>query len=235
MVQVKSQDKALHPGSQGRKPKAEGESPWNITSAIVTILTLLVAYASGVSAYHWPPYNLLSGRHPSHPSVQKTNPSTRHGTENATRPTPTVGPSAKPTSYTCLKKLQITSPHEGTYIANGQEDNILISGTACDLGTSSGWLFDYDPEDGYYYSDYSGGKPSPVVRPSQAGVWYFNDSPIGAPGDNHKMYTITLVLASPACDKALQAMPEIGGDYKIRGLPLGCYPAAAIDVYVSNS
>jgi hypothetical protein len=76
------------------------------------------------------------------------------------------------------------------------------SNRACRLGNDSGWLFDHDSQDGYYYDDYNGNTPIAVVSSSMNGSWYFDDSPIGDPGDNHKLYSITLVLASPACNKA---------------------------------
>jgi hypothetical protein len=70
------------------------------------------------------------------------------------------------------------------------------SATACRLGNESGWLFDLDPEDGYYYDDLGGAAPEPVVQQSQSGIWKFPDSPVGNPGDQNKHYVVTLVLAS---------------------------------------
>src|SRR6185295_3154159 len=52
-------------------------------------------------------------------------------------------------SPTCTNKLTITEP------SNGQEvrgrNGVVVKGTACDLAGDTGWLFDYDPEDGYHY------------------------------------------------------------------------------------
>lgn len=110
---------------------------------------------------------------------------------------------------------------------------MVIKGTACGLGRDSGWLFDFDSEDGYYYDDFGGSTPTPVVQASQTGSWEFPDSPIGDPSDQDKRYTITLVLASPACDKYLRSAPQIDGDYKLRAFPAGCSIVQKVDVYVT--
>jgi hypothetical protein len=145
----------------------------------------------------------------------------------ATAPAPAPAPSA-----TCSAMLRITAPAEDAIIANGG-NGVVVSGTACDLGSDSGWLFDFDPQDGYYYDDYSGSTPAPVVQPSQTGAWQFPDSPIGDPGDQNKLYVITLVLAPPSCARSLSSEPQIDGDYKLRTLPAECSIADQVDVYVT--
>lgn len=121
---------------------------------------------------------------------------------------------------------------EDEIISNGA-NGVVISGNACGLGGDSGWLFDFDPGDGYYYDDIGGSTPTPVVQAGQIGIWRFPDSPIGDPGDQSKRYTITLVLASPACDKSLRSAPQIDGDYKVRAFPAGCSVVQKVDVYVT--
>jgi hypothetical protein len=135
---------------------------------------------------------------------------------------------------TCVAKLRITSPAEDSVIAKGA-DGVSISGTACGLSSDSGWLFDFDTEDGYYY-DFGGTVPGPVVQRSQSGIWKFSDSPIGNQGDQNKHYVITLVLAPPECDNYLRTAPQIEGDYKLRSFPprAGCIIAGKVDVYVTN-
>jgi hypothetical protein len=133
---------------------------------------------------------------------------------------------------TCSAKLRITAPAEGAIISNGA-NGILVQGTACDLGSASRWLFDFDPQDGYYYDDYNGKTPTAVVPSSLRGTWAFDDSPIGDPGDQNKRYVITLVLARPSCDRSLLAEPPIDGDYSVRTLPAGCSIVDQVDVYVA--
>jgi hypothetical protein len=78
-----------------------------------------------------------------------------------------------------------------------------------------------------------GSTPTPVVQAGQTGTWRFPDSPIGNSGDHSKCYTITLVLASPPCDKSLRSTPQIDGDYKARAFPAGCSVVQKVDVYVT--
>jgi hypothetical protein len=140
---------------------------------------------------------------------------------------------AAPTkASSCLVNLRITAPAEDTIVSNGAS-GLVIKGTACGLGSDSGWLFDFDPDDGYYYDDYAGSTPTPAVQSSLSGSWQFPDSPIGNPGDKDKHYTITLVLASQACDKLLRSEQQIDGDYKLRTFPAGCKVVEKIDVYVT--
>jgi hypothetical protein len=147
-----------------------------------------------------------------------------------------LSPPASPSptsSPTCLAKLHIDKPAEGAVIPNGNRMAPIV-GTACDLGSDSGWLFDFDPEDGYYYDDYTGSTPAPAVQPPRSGLWQFPDAPIGSSGDQNNLYTITLVLASPSCDKSLRSEPLIEGNYKIKYFPPGCTVVQKVDVYVTN-
>jgi hypothetical protein len=128
--------------------------------------------------------------------------------------------------------LRITAPAEDVYIPNGAK-GILVQGTACDLGSDSGWLFDFDPEAGYYYDDYNGLIPSPVVLPSKTGSWKYLDIPIGDPGDQNKRYIITLVLASPSCARELETEPPIDGAYEVRAMPTGCIVVDDVAVHVT--
>jgi hypothetical protein len=148
-------------------------------------------------------------------------------------PTDTVISSTPPPQPGCAKKLAITSPIQGAFIADG-DSGVVIRGQACDLSSESGWLFELDSQDGYYYDDYNTDKPTPVVPEGFNGSWSFDDSPIGDSGDSRKLYTLTLVLASPTCDKALRAIPSIDGDYKMRAFPAICKVESSVEVYVSS-
>jgi hypothetical protein len=147
-------------------------------------------------------------------------------------PPPGSASTAAPTRASCPVSLIITAPTEDTIVSNGAS-GVVIKGTACGLGSDSGWLFDFDPDDGYYYDDYAGSTPTPTVQSSLSGSWQFPDSPIGNPGDKDKRYTITLVLASQACDKLLRSERQIDGDYKLRNFPAGCRLVKKVDVYVT--
>lgn len=194
---------------------ASEEGRWTKVGVIVSVLALFLSYVGLALSDHWPPF-----RAPSDPQA------------SAPTPSGTSKPHVPPSTPSCIRKLRILSPSDGAIIANGVH-GVLIKGTACNLGNDSGWLFDHDSQDGYYYDDYNGNTPIAVVSSSINGSWYFDDSPIGDPGDNHKLYTITLVLASPACNKALLAEPTIEGDYKLSAFPGDCRVSASLNVYVS--
>lgn len=180
--------------------------------------------------------NTELGKSGSPGSVAATNPRSTSIPSTSIGTPGTSPPSAAPTptpSPTCQAKLHITRPIEDAIIPNGLKA-APITGTVCGLGSNSGWLFDFDPDDGYYYDDYTGSTPTPAVQPSQQGVWDFPNSPIGDPGDQNKRYTITLVLASRSCDKRLHSEAPIDGDYKLRAFPSGCTVIQKVDVYVTN-
>lgn len=167
-----------------------------------------------------------SSSSPIAPTVTPFTPSPPASTSTSGLPTP------KP-SATCLTELRLTAPLEDAIIANGSKE-ITFHGTACGLGSDSGWLFDYDPEQGFYFFDYNGSTPAPAVQPGQNGAWQFPESSIGDHGDQNKRYVITLVLASPSCAKILLAVPQTDGDYKVRTIPKICTVVEKVDVYVTQ-
>jgi hypothetical protein len=96
----------------------------------------------------------------------------------------------------------------------------------------TGWLFDYDPNDGYYYLDYSTNSPSPVAIAD--GNWAYYDTPIGNKGDRNQTYGITVVLATGACTKALEkSKPDSAGDFRFKTFPSGCQVVDTVDVVVN--
>jgi hypothetical protein len=154
-------------------------------------------------------------------------------TPSLSAPASTSGlPTPKP-SAACHTKLHLTVPVEDAIISDGSKE-ITFHGTACGLGSDSGWLFDYDPEQGFYYFDYNGSTPMPAVQPGQNGTWQFPESSIGDKGDQNKRYAITLVLASPLCTKSLLAVPQTDGDYKVQAIPTICTVVQKVDVYVTQ-
>lgn len=146
--------------------------------------------------------------------------------------TATIRESQSPATVACQDKLSLTSPVEDKSFTSGSNAVMNISGTACNLGSDTGWLFDYGSEDKYYYADYSGSTPSPVAQGPESSTWRFPDIGIGDPGDQAKRYTITLVLASPSCAKYLLTT-QIDGDYKVPTFPAVCAIADKRDVYVT--
>jgi hypothetical protein len=172
-------------------------------------------------------------------SPSQSNPPTAMASVAAARPTSsgepagtapvTAFPSA--TAISCQDKLRLTSPAEDSSFESGNQAVLTVAGTACDLGSDSGWLFDYDPDDHYYYDDFTGSAPAPVVQGAQS-TWKFPDQAVGDPGDQNKRYAITLVLASPSCAQRLRTT-QIDGDYKVRAFPEGCTVADTRDVYVT--
>ena len=100
------------------------------------------------------------------------------------------------------------------------------------MGGKTGWLFDYDPDDGYYYLDYSTSSPSPVAVSN--GSWAYYDTPIGNEGDQNQTYQITAVLASDACTNVLEnATPDSAGDVRFMTFPSGCQVEDSVGVLVS--
>jgi len=120
----------------------------------------------------------------------------------------------------CSTNLTITTPDDGTSIANGAK-GVEVTGEACGMNGRTAWLFDYDPNDQYYYFDYNTSSPSPVTNTN--GGWAFVDQPVGNPGDVNQMYQITVVLASPACTNVLERIkPYAPESYRIKTFPAGC-------------
>ena len=160
---------------------------------------------------------------------------------SATRPISLPTPSApitsmkspSSTSSGCQGMLTITGPPEDASITSGSDKTFYITGTACGLRGDTGWLFDYDSDDHYYYDDYNGTVPTAAVRATQSGNWKFPDVGIGDSGDQNKLYTITLVLASPLCAQRLRTAPPVDGDYKWKTFPAGCTVSGMRDVYVT--
>jgi hypothetical protein len=148
-------------------------------------------------------------------------------------PTSGSGSTAAAISTTCQGGLRITSPGDGDTFTSGIDKVLTIAGTDCALGSDTGWLVEYDHADKYYYLDYNGSVPAPVVQSSHAGTWSFPDVAIGDAGDQKQPYTIMLVLASKACAKLLATTPQIDGDYKLRSIPSVCTIADQRIVYVT--
>jgi hypothetical protein len=123
----------------------------------------------------------------------------------------------------CVRPLTITSPANGTVIADGK-NGVEVKIAACGLkGGDVGWLFDYDTGDGTYNFDGNGG---PIVTTD--GESTFADTPIGNPGDTHKLTVLTLVLAGASCNRTLT---ELQSGPPRTTLPSSCQVTSQIDVY----
>lgn len=139
----------------------------------------------------------------------------------------------KPWSFVnpCSVNITITSPSDGQVVANGNK-GVNVIGKACSMTGRTGWLFDYDPNDGYYYLDYQTSSPTPVAVNN--GGWAFSDQPIGNSGDQHVTYGITAVLANATCTHQLQTLkPDSNGDFRLKTFPSGCQVDDTVQVFVT--
>lgn len=133
---------------------------------------------------------------------------------------------------TCRSNLTIRSPRGGSSI-NGSR-GVKVKGVACDMSGQTGWLFDYDLEDHYYYMDFpvDSTAPSPVVVGN--GTWAYMDQPIGNPGDKNQTYGIAIVDASKSCSYKLQsAQSDSAGDVKFKSFPAGCQIDDVTNIFVT--
>ena len=131
-------------------------------------------------------------------------------------------------SNVCKISLHITAPKAGTHV-NGSS-GVVVQGTACGMNNKSGWLFDYDPQNQYYYMD----TRTPTV--SGNGSWAYEDKPIGSVGDQDQAYGLVIIEADQACAKVLEAArPDSQGDVKFRTFPAGCTLDDTNDVLVTYS
>jgi hypothetical protein len=128
----------------------------------------------------------------------------------------------------CPKKLSLKSPASGAQVSG--KKGVIIKGVACSLDKDTGWIFELDTTDHYYYEAYDD-DPGPLIL--NDGGWVYPDSPIGDKGDRKKRITITLVLASPSCQSALLDQKPSNGAYKFREFPKACRVVDSVDVFVT--
>jgi hypothetical protein len=130
--------------------------------------------------------------------------------------------------YLCTNNLTITSPGAGQSETGGNNEHILVKGTACGMNGKTGWLFWRDT-DGTYYLEYYNNPPIPTI--TSDGSWSYTVEDLGNPGDKDQQYGIIVVLASPACTNELErAKPDSNGDIKFKILPSGCQAEYNVDV-----
>lgn len=125
--------------------------------------------------------------------------------------------------------LRLTSPRPDQAVRSAT--GVRVTGSACGLRGDSGWLFDSDSVDPYYYEVYPD-DPGPAV--DRNGNWATVDKPIGDSTDQAKPYVLTLVLASPPCADALRAMQPTDGDLKTLAFPAGCRVAGHVQLLVTG-
>jgi hypothetical protein len=137
-----------------------------------------------------------------------------------------------PSNSACRTNLSITSPRAGASV-NGSQ-GVRVAGVACNMSGQTGWLFDYDLQDHYYYMDFpvNSTDPGPIVVGN--GNWAYYDQPIGSRGDNKQTYAIAIVDASKACAGTLQsARPDPAGDIRFKSFPFGCQIENVTNVVVT--
>ena len=132
----------------------------------------------------------------------------------------------------CIENLTIKSPSDGQPVTSSPTQGVDVTGTACNLNGSTGWLFDHDLGDGYYFLDYSTNSPTPVA--DNNGGWAYYDMNVGNKGDKNVAYQITAVLASPLCTEELEgAKADSAGYIKFRNFPSGCQVEDTVGVVVT--
>jgi hypothetical protein len=137
-------------------------------------------------------------------------------------------------NHPCSTNLEVTSPTAGQHVSGAQ--GVEVTGTACGVNNGfTGWLFDYDINDEYYYMDYPTGSrnnAAPIIVGN--GGWAYNDAPIGSRGDKNQTYGIAVVLAPPTCTNELKrAKLDAAVDIKFKTFPPGCQVEDTVDVVVT--
>ena len=128
----------------------------------------------------------------------------------------------------CTNNLTITSPTGGQSETGGNNEHILVKGTACDMRGKTGWLFWRDT-DGTYYLEYFNNPPVPIITGD--GAWSYTIEDLGNSGDKDQQYGITVVLASPTCTNELEgAKPDSNDSIGFRILPAGCQVVYNVDI-----
>ncbi len=142
---------------------------------------------------------------------------------------PEAGGPSPVASSACEQAVTLTTPAEHQAITGAA--GAQLSGSACGLGDRTVWAFSFAASDktSGQYVDQGGGKP--IV--TKDGAWSFLDAPVGTRGDHGTVYTLTLVLASPACSGQLAQIPVVKDVRSISSLPAGCEVAATRDITVT--
>jgi hypothetical protein len=141
---------------------------------------------------------------------------------NYVKPEPKPSPSR---STTPCEKFALTKPDPGQDI-DGRK-GVTVKGTSCNLdGKAFGWVFDYDPEVETYFSV--------SERPIDRTTWSASDRPVGDEGDDHKDYTIVVILADEKCNAVLKKrIADGGGETKFKEIPKGCSRGPTRDIVVT--
>lgn len=167
-----------------------------------------------------------TGPQPANPNTGSGGSATKQSSNPVGQPPVATPP---PVQSPPCNKIKITSPSDDGHPVDGPT-GVLLTGTACGLAAGeTGWIFDYDPYDQYYF----GTDPRPIKG---NGDWSYYDGPIGDEGDNNKFYTLQVVRASAGCDAFLASYPKDTDDnVKLRRSDFiaGCTFEDSVNISVS--
>jgi hypothetical protein len=126
----------------------------------------------------------------------------------------------------CDRKFEFRAPVTGQPISGNT--GVVVIGKTCgyDAREDHGWLFDFDPEDGTYYSVSD--------RPLGGREWALFDGPLGDPGDNRKKYSLVVFQADESCNRTLlEQIAKGDGETAFQQPPAGCTEEDRRDIIVS--
>jgi hypothetical protein len=127
--------------------EASAKSVWKAlreTISLTASLAAVVTLFARTPIVEWDPFP------PRQPAPATTTSLPISSTSTSTTAT-TAAPPA------CKDKLRISKPRDETRVSGPK--GVFVKGEACGLKNEFGWLFDYDPEDGFFY----GTNPRPIA------------------------------------------------------------------------
>lgn len=135
---------------------------------------------------------------------------------------------------TSIPTTPVPAPQGVTIIAPkpdqsvSSSEGVIVEGTVAGLGNDTLWLFDLSIEDDkkVYYRDSD--EPLAIID----GRWQFVNMPIGSPGPDTELLTITVIRANAECDRVIRGLKQTADGSTILDYPLpsGCNMAAEVRV-----
>ncbi|WP_430784098.1 hypothetical protein [Actinoplanes sp. G11-F43] len=126
----------------------------------------------------------------------------------------------------CDRTFELRVPVTGQSIEG--RTGVVMTGRTCGFepGEHHGWIFDFDPEDGTYYSV--------SAEPIESREWALVNGPIGNRGDNRKRYALVVFAADATCNRTLLDMIRQGdGETSFTRVPAGCREDDRRDIIVT--